>query len=152
MLLWKRRVRIPEVRRRACEVTGWSCSYSMASSGCRGCMRAPQPGAGAPQLSMRGPPVTRALPPPPRGAGRGPGGCLRCLASCSPNKKPVLGLEQCWHSPEPAASPCARTTWNVIHLTSSFRFSLPFFLPQTKFSKEILYPLCKWRASIICQK
>lgn len=64
---------------------GWvgpgSYSGSIASSDCSGGIRGGEPGAGAPQLSTRGPPFTRALPPPPRGLARGPGGCLRCLAS-----------------------------------------------------------------------
>lgn len=106
MLLWKRRVQP------ACEVARPG-SYSIASSGRRGCMRARGPGAGAPQLSARGPPFTRALPPPPRGAGRGPGGCLRCLASCSPNRKPTLrqgcrGLTSVSHVPTP---PGTSLTW-----------------------------------------
>lgn len=115
----------PEVRRQHARSTQ-SHGYSMASSG--RCRRARQSGAWAPQLSTRGPPFTRVLPPPPRGEGRGPGGRLRCLASCSANRKPTLGLGQYWHSPSPT-SPCSRTAWNVLYLTSSCRFSPPFFLP-----------------------
>lgn len=69
---------LPEVRRQHAR-SSQSRGYSIASSG--RCMRALQPGAWAPQLSTQGPPVTRVLPPPPRGEGRGPGGRLRCLAS-----------------------------------------------------------------------
>lgn len=111
----------------ACEVAGPSGSYSIACSGHRGRMRVRGPGAGAPQLSTRGPPFTRALPPPPRGAGRGPGSCLRCLASCSANRKAVLRR---WGG--------AGTAPTVMYLTSSFRFSPPIFflLAYVKFSER----------------
>lgn len=89
-------------------------SYSSsiaASSGCSGGMRGGEPGAGAPQLSRQGPPFTRVLPPPPQGLARGPVGCLRCLVSCSPNRKSALRLGEMMVEPWPSPTFAGLCPW-----------------------------------------
>lgn len=118
-------------------------SYSSsiaASSGCSGGMHGGEPGAGAPQLSTQGSPFTRVLPPPPQGLARGPVGCLRCLVSCSPNRKSALRLGEMMAEPWPVSHFCrslplgvTSALLDVLHIsTGSFKYLKADFTPKSK--------------------
>lgn len=111
---------------------GSHSSSIAASSGCSGGMHGGEPGAGAPQLCTQGPPFTRVLPPPQQGLARGPAGCLRCLVSCSPNRKSALRLGEMMAEPWPVSHLCRSLPLGV---TSTLLDVLPISTASLKYLK-----------------